>query len=637
MSRTQDENMKRKLPPPPPPLKRGPPPPPPPGLGRTANTTFQDPTKCGIKLRKVHWELIPAAHVKERTIFQEIQNRLSDYQKSSDGQSLQQQFEIRDNNNSPETQSLQNSSLSGGGGGSMKLALKRAQTIEIVLKSFKMSQAQICEGVCRLTSEQGSILSDSQIQELLKCMPNEDEEKSLQAIVRKSLSGPAERFLLLLMSVPYVQERLKFGLFVGQFDEIIRGLEIQINLLNDACAEVQNSKEILLLFTVILVVGNILNEGTKFGNAKGFKISSLKQLKGTKTTVGNDKNLLHVILEQVQSESEELFCNLDYMLPSCEKASEISLKEIEQTIKNTQAYILDLQNFADRIDQIDGGRCGDKVRNFFTSAKSDIERVHSDFVQAKQDFKSLAEYLEGKVYGQGQQPTDLFYNLKMFKQDIKIAKKQIKQTNDSRDNSNIQQSPQTSEISVSTLQSVSPAVSTTTTTQNTTTKNQVDRQFFKRSDGEIINVQDLRKSIRMSMAGIGGGLPSPCWLDTEGVVRDRRFQRNIQQLSSSQSFSKSNLVSTHIDTPPQPNGGQHVRKKTTILNQINFGNLDSEYDGPRPAHSPIPQPILTTQESAAAPNKTKNNSYPNTNKSWLTKSFNVLKKNLCGFEQMDAL
>eukprot|EP01025_Chloroclados_australasicus_P036003 TRINITY_DN3661_c0_g1_i1.p1 TRINITY_DN3661_c0_g1~~TRINITY_DN3661_c0_g1_i1.p1 ORF type:complete len:531 (-),score=32.14 TRINITY_DN3661_c0_g1_i1:288-1745(-) len=481
-----------------------------------------------------------------------------------------------------------------------------------------MQQHQIIEGIYKLTQDEDEYngLSDGQIQELQKCLPNEDEEKSLSTIVRQSLSGPAERFMLKLMNVPLVRERLQFGLFVRQFDFVIKQVEIQISQLNNACCEVRNSQELILLFAIILLTGNILNQGTRIGNAKGFKLSSLKQLKGTKTTVESDKNLLHVILEQVRLESQEAFDNLGDILPTCEKVAELSTKEIQGTITKLQQYTLSLEQLSQNIDKYDGINGGKVVRNFYFRSKKDIERVHSMFSQAMQDFQALAEYLEGKVQGSKEQPSDVFSNLRDFKKDIIAAKSWILKREGLQTDSSRQSSPTTSNI-ISVQQQQQPASTNNKQPNNKQKVLQMSNQV--NAIKGVFDSHNIRASIKVQFKDVQNDMKNTKKVSTtssfmiQEISRDRRFARSITDMQNLR------LTSSEFDKH-QGLQGLHARQKTQIQPTSEEIRLSNNLPQPQTRNS---DELISNEQSVL-----RAQSKP---KSWIARSINLLKSSLCGF------
>lgn len=65
------------------------------------------------------------------------------------------------------------------------------------------------------------------------------------------------------------------------------------------------SESLLLIFHIILTIGNFLNYGNFVGNANGISICSLNKISDTKANKPN-MNLLHFVAMEVESYNDEL-------------------------------------------------------------------------------------------------------------------------------------------------------------------------------------------------------------------------------------------------------------------------------------------------------------------------------------------
>ena len=72
-----------------------------------------------------------------------------------------------------------------------------------------------------------------------------------------------------------------------------------------ACDEVRKSKKFAKVLELILLIGNIMNTGSKNAQSVGFDISYLPKLANTKDRE-NKSNLLHFLCELVERDHPEL-------------------------------------------------------------------------------------------------------------------------------------------------------------------------------------------------------------------------------------------------------------------------------------------------------------------------------------------
>lgn len=97
----------------------------------------------------------------------------------------------------------------------------------------------------------------------------------------------------------------------------------------------KSSKRLVLLLEIILTVGNFLNANTPRGDAKGFKLEALKQLKDLKTNAKGHNlpiiSLLHYFA-WISEESWENLTDLKKDFPSIESAARISVTTLTNNV-----------------------------------------------------------------------------------------------------------------------------------------------------------------------------------------------------------------------------------------------------------------------------------------------------------------
>lgn len=86
------------------------------------------------------------------------------------------------------------------------------------------------------------------------------------------------QFMVLTAKIPRYQQRLDCALFMKAFDGDANFLSEKLQLVDTARTEVVQSTRLKRLIEVVLAYGNYLNEGTRNGEARGIKLSSLLKL-----------------------------------------------------------------------------------------------------------------------------------------------------------------------------------------------------------------------------------------------------------------------------------------------------------------------------------------------------------------------
>lgn len=88
--------------------------------------------------------------------------------------------------------------------------------------------------------------------------------------------------MVLTARIPRYQARLDCAIFMKGFDNDAGFLTEKIRLVDEAIMEVIESEKLKRLITVVLAMGNYLNEGTRNGEAKAIKLASLLKLNTVK-------------------------------------------------------------------------------------------------------------------------------------------------------------------------------------------------------------------------------------------------------------------------------------------------------------------------------------------------------------------
>lgn len=114
-----------------------------------------------------------------------------------------------------------------------------------------------------------------------------------------SLFSQGDAFLMALLDVPLLTERLHTLLVMGTFEEETAELEPQLRDLLHASKTARHNNSFHKLLEVVLLVGNYMNASNNQKGAFGFKLTVLDKLKNTKT-VDNKGNLLHFIATLVE-------------------------------------------------------------------------------------------------------------------------------------------------------------------------------------------------------------------------------------------------------------------------------------------------------------------------------------------------
>ncbi|PIM97988.1 hypothetical protein CDL12_29537 [Handroanthus impetiginosus] len=175
---------------------------------------------------------------------------------------------------------------------------KKSQNLAILLRALNVTTEEVSDAL-----REGNELPAELIQTLLKMAPTTDEELKLR-LYSGDLSqlGPAERFLKVIVDIPFAFKRLESLLFVSTFQEEFSSIKESFATLEVACKELRNSRLFLKLLEAVLKTGNRMNDGTYRGGAQAFKLDTLLKLSDVKGTDGKTTLLHFVVNEIIRSE-----------------------------------------------------------------------------------------------------------------------------------------------------------------------------------------------------------------------------------------------------------------------------------------------------------------------------------------------
>ncbi|XP_042058931.1 formin-like protein 5 [Salvia splendens] len=171
---------------------------------------------------------------------------------------------------------------------------KKAQNLSIMLKALCVTTDEVRDAL-----EEGNELPAELILTLLKMAPTSEEELKLRLFTGDlTLLGPAERFLKVVVDIPYAYKRLECLSFMGVLEEESATLKDSFVVLEAACTELHKNRLFLKLLEAVLKTGNRMNSGTFRGGAQAFKLDTLLKLSDVKGLDGKT-TLLHFVVQEI--------------------------------------------------------------------------------------------------------------------------------------------------------------------------------------------------------------------------------------------------------------------------------------------------------------------------------------------------
>ncbi|GMH24324.1 hypothetical protein Nepgr_026167 [Nepenthes gracilis] len=278
-------------PPPPPPPKIGGPPPHPPSTrkasGSAANGDVDEGSKT--KLKPFFWDKVPA-NPDHSMVWHQI--------KSGSFQFNEEMIETLFGYNLPERRKNGEKKESSSHDPPSQLIQiidsKKAQNLSILLRALNVTIEEACDAL-----QEGNELPTELLDTLVKMAPTPEEELKLRLFSGDpSRLGPAERFLKVVIEIPFAFKRLEALLFMSTLQEEVSFVNESFTTLEVACRELRGSRLFLKLLEAVLKTGNRMNDGTFRGGANAFKLDTLLKLSDVRGTDGKT-TLLHFVVQEI--------------------------------------------------------------------------------------------------------------------------------------------------------------------------------------------------------------------------------------------------------------------------------------------------------------------------------------------------
>ncbi|PKI51509.1 hypothetical protein CRG98_028069 [Punica granatum] len=260
--------------------------------------------------------------------------------------------------------------------------------------------------------------------------------------------GSAEKFVKVLIGIPFASQRIKAMLYRETFEDEILHLSNSFSMLEEACKELRSSRLFLKLLEAVLKTGNRMNVGTIRGGAKAFKLDALLKLADIKGTDGKTTLLHFVVLEIVRSEgirvsdsimgqidqrnrnrtAEEkeedykrmgldLVAGLSTELYNVKKTATIDLDVLASSVSNLSEGMSKLQDLVskDAVSSDEEGKVfAQSMWAFLGYAEKSLRKLKEDEDSVLLHVREIAEYFHGNVGKDETNPLRIFVIVRDF-------------------------------------------------------------------------------------------------------------------------------------------------------------------------------------------------------------------------------
>ncbi|KAH1032622.1 hypothetical protein J1N35_044796 [Gossypium stocksii] len=284
---------------------------------------------------------------------------------------------------------------------------------------------------------EGNELPVELLQTLLKMAPTSDEELKLRLFTGEITQlGPAERFLKVVVDIPFAYQKMETLLFMCSLHDELTATRESFQILEAACKELKSSRLFLKLLEAVLKTGNRMNDGTFRGGAQAFKLDTLLKLSDVKGVDGKTTLLHFVVLEIIRTEglraariaresrsfssikSEDLLedvspddeeyyrnlglqavSNLSSELEYVKKAAALDAENLSSNVAKVGHAMVKTRNFLNTEMKDSGEKSGfhETLEGFVKNAESSVMSLLEEEKKVMDLVKSSGDYFHGNV------------------------------------------------------------------------------------------------------------------------------------------------------------------------------------------------------------------------------------------------
>ena len=255
------------------------------------------------QIKRTNWKAVPLAKLTENAFWTKVD------EEALASESLVEELQSKFSSKPPAKRSVDDSSNSTAGKKKTKelkvLDAKAAQNLSVVLggalKHISYTELRRCILRCDT-----SVLTENLLQSLIQYLPTPDQLNKLKEHSGEYDSlAEAEQFAISLADIKRLVPRLKSLRFMLHYPELIQDCKPDIVAATAACDEVRKSRKFGKVLELILLMGNIMNTGSRNEQSVGFDISYLPKLSNTKDR-DNKATLLHFLVETIEKSHPQL-------------------------------------------------------------------------------------------------------------------------------------------------------------------------------------------------------------------------------------------------------------------------------------------------------------------------------------------
>lgn len=238
-----------------------------------------------------------------------------------------------------------------------------------------------------------AVLSGALLEQLINNLPPADQLKRFEDLTKDYDDlNDAEQFAVSIAAIKRLVPRLRSMKFKSLYTDTVSDIKPGIVAATAACEEIKTSKKLAKLLELVLLLGNVMNSGSRNGQAVGFEISYLPKLSSTKD-VENRHTLLHYLVETVETKFPDVL-TFNEELIHLDKAARVSVETISKSLRQMDADLknleTDLKN--SKVPQGPDDKFFEVMQPFAGEAREQYNILQQMFNKIDQLYSNLAEY-----------------------------------------------------------------------------------------------------------------------------------------------------------------------------------------------------------------------------------------------------
>ncbi|PWA44196.1 formin, FH2 domain-containing protein [Artemisia annua] len=300
---------------------------------------------------------------------------------------------------------------------------KKSQNISIALRAFNVTIEEVCDALL-----EGNVdaLGTELLESLLKMAPTKEEECKLKEHKDDSpfkLSA-AEKFLKVILDVPFAFKRVGAMLYVSNFDSEVEYLKRSFQTLEAACEELRNNRMFLKLLEAVLKTGNRMNIGTNRGDAQAFKLDTLLKLIDVRGADGKTSLLHFVVQEIIRTEGArhtnqttnptiglQIISSLGSDLSNVKKAAGMDSEVLNGDVRRLSNGMTDIINI---VKLMESTKFSDSMNRFLKTGQEEVIKIQVQESETLSLVKEITEYFHGNSAKEEAHPFRIFMVVRDF-------------------------------------------------------------------------------------------------------------------------------------------------------------------------------------------------------------------------------